>query len=70
MADTIREPGTRRVAGGASGAADAVYGLGLIGSLVYFWQQADGSFWHYVLAVLEALVWPAILVYRAFKGLG
>lgn len=71
MSDTMREPGTKpraRSGGGAGGAADAVYGLGLIGSLIFFWQQAD-SFWQYVLAVLEALVWPAILVYRAFEAL-
>ncbi len=67
MADTVSEPRTRHSAGSGN-AADAVYGLGLIGALIYFWQQAD-SFWQYVLAVLEALVWPAILVYRAFEAL-
>ena len=46
----------------------AVYGLGLIGALVFFWQEAD-AFWEYVLAVLKALVWPAFLVYEAFQGL-
>ena len=40
---------------------NAVYGLGLIGALVYFWQQAD-SFGGYLLAILRALVWPAFLV--------
>lgn len=47
---------------------DAVYALGLIGAIVYFWQQAD-TFWEYVLAVLKALVWPAFLVYEAFQAL-
>jgi hypothetical protein len=52
---------------GAPGAGDAVYGLGLIGALVYFWQDAS-SFWQYVLAVLKSLVWPALLVYDALRS--
>ena len=46
-----------------------VYGLGFIGALVYFIQQADG-FWMGVLGVLKAIVWPAFLVYEALKSLG
>jgi len=46
----------------------AVYGLGLIGALVWFWKQADGPGEH-VLGVLKAMVWPAFLVYEAFKAL-
>jgi hemolysin-activating ACP:hemolysin acyltransferase len=42
--------------------------LGIIGALVFFWQQSD-SFWQYVLAVLKALVWPALRVYEAFQAL-
>ncbi len=46
----------------------AVYGLGLIGALVWYWRQAeDGG--EYVVAVFKALVWPALLVYEALKAL-
>lgn len=45
------------------GAPGAVYGLGFIGALIYFIQNAT-SFWIGVLGVLKALVWPAILVYK------
>jgi hypothetical protein len=46
----------------------AVYGLGFIGALVWYWRQAeDGG--EYVVAVLKALVWPALLVYEALKAL-
>jgi hypothetical protein len=45
-----------------SGGGDAVYALGLIGALVWYWQAADGI-WEHVLAVLQALVWPAFVVY-------
>ena len=54
--------------GGGPGGGDVVFGLGLIGALVYFWQQADG-FWEHVLGILKALVWPAFLVYEAFQAL-
>ena len=46
----------------------AVYGLGFIGSAVYFISVATG-FWMGVLGFLKAIVWPAILVYEAFKHL-
>jgi len=45
------------------GASCGVYGLGLIGALVYYlphvttWQQG-------LLGFLKALVWPALLVYK------
>ena len=56
--------------GGRSGpcGGGAVFGLGLIGALVWFWQQATG-FGEHTVAVLKALVWPAFLVYEAFKAL-
>jgi hypothetical protein len=48
------------------GAGGAVYGLGLIGAAVYFIANATG-FWMGVLGFLKALVWPAFLVYEAFR---
>ena len=51
-----------------SGAASAVYGLGLIGAAIYFISVAT-SFWMGVLGFLKAIVWPAILIYEAFKHL-
>lgn len=46
----------------------AVYGLGLIGAAVYH-ISVSTSFWMGVLGFLKALVWPAFLVYEAFKAL-
>jgi len=46
----------------------AIYGLGLIGALIWFWRQADTPGEHAV-AVFKAVVWPAILVYEAFRVL-
>jgi hypothetical protein len=50
-------------------AANAIYGLGLIGAAVYFISHAT-SFWMGVLGFLKAIVWPAFLIYQAFKQLG
>jgi hypothetical protein len=58
----------RSVNQASAGGGNAVYALGLIGALVFFWQQAD-SFGQYLLAILKALVWPAFLVYEVFQGL-
>ncbi len=53
-------------AGGAG--CGGAYGLGLIGALVYYIQSAT-SFWDGVLGVLQALVWPAFLVYGLLDSL-
>ena len=52
----------------AAGGGNAVYGLGLIGALIYYIRAADG-FWPGVLGVLKAIVWPAFLVYDLLRSL-
>ena len=54
--------------GGGANGGGAIYGLGLIGSLIYFISNAT-SFWMGVLGILKALVWPALLIYEALKFL-
>lgn len=54
-------------AGAAGGGA--VYGVGMFGALVYFFQAAD-SFGEYAFAILQTLFWPGFLVYEALKALG
>ena len=44
---------------------DAVYGLGLIGSLVYYFQHVS-TFWDAIMAIAKSLVWPALLIYKLF----
>lgn len=44
----------------------AVYGLGLIGALIYYVQTATG-FWDGVLGVLQAILWPTFLVYELLR---
>ena len=50
------------------GGGGAVYGLGLIGALVYFLQQAP-TFWGALVGILKAIVWPAFVVYELLKFL-
>ena len=57
---------SRDVQRGAS--SGAVYGLGLIGAAVWFISQAT-SLLAGILGFLKAIVWPAFLVYEAFKNL-
>ena len=54
---------------GSGGGGGAVYGLGLIGAIIYYIQAATG-FWGGVLGILKAIVWPAFLVYELLRSLG
>lgn len=59
--------GSNNKAGAAAGSG-AIYGLGIFGAVVYFWQQAD-SFWEYLGAIFQGLFWPAFTVYEVFDPL-
>lgn len=48
-----------------SGGGGAVYGLGFVGALFYFLQDLN-SFSQLFWGILKAIVWPAIIVYKAF----
>ena len=51
----------------SSGSNGAVYGLGFIGSLIYFMQAATGL-GSVVTGFLKALVWPAYVVYNLLES--
>jgi hypothetical protein len=52
----------------AAAGGGALYGLGMFGAWVFFWQQAD-TVWGHLLAVLQGIVWPAFMVYKGFSAL-
>ncbi len=43
--------------------SDVVYGLGVVGALVYY-LQGTSSVYLWLIGILKALVWPAMLVYK------
>lgn len=47
---------------------NAVYGLGLLGALVYFLQDAH-TIGQGLMGLLKSLVWPALFVYKVFEFL-
>jgi hypothetical protein len=49
-----------------AGAAGAIYGLGILGAWVWFFQQAD-TFWQYIWAFFQGILWPAFMVYDVFR---
>ena len=53
---------------GAAGPPGPVYALGVLGGWVWFWQQADGFWWH-VWAIVQGVFWPAYLVYEGLQAL-
>lgn len=48
--------------------SNGIYGLGLIGALIYFIQHAT-SFGDGALGVLKALFWPLFIVYHLLAHL-
>lgn len=47
----------------------AVYGIGLLGALIYFIQQAT-TVAEGLLGVVKAILWPAFFVHKIFGSLG
>jgi hypothetical protein len=61
--------GRSKTSSAGAGGGGAVYGLGLIGAVVYYWQNADG-FWAHLWAIGEGILWPAFVVYDLLGHLG
>lgn len=53
---------------GAAAGGGALYGLGIFGAWVWFWQQAD-VWWEYLWAIVQGIFWPAFMVYEVFGAL-
>ncbi len=54
--------------GGPSNGGGAVYGLGMIGAVAYFFGSAESGR-DYALAGPKAVFWPALIVYKLLKSL-
>ena len=44
----------------------AIYGLGMLGALVYFVQHAN-SFVDGVLGIVMAIFWPGVILYKVLE---
>lgn len=44
----------------------AIYGIGIIGSLIYFIQHAQ-SFGQGVIGIIYSFFWPAVVVYKVLE---
>jgi len=51
------------------GGGGAVYGLGFVGALIYYFQLST-TFTEGAIGFLKALVWPAFLIHKVFTVLG
>ena len=49
--------------GNSAGMCGGVYGMAFVGAAIYFIQHAQ-SFWGGVLGFFEAVVWPAVVMYK------
>lgn len=49
------------------GTAGALYFVGFVGSLIYWWQAAH-SFSMVITGFLKSLVWPAYIVYKLLES--
>lgn len=56
-----------KIKGGAD--SGAIYGMGVIGALIYFMQHAT-SFTTVVVGIFKAIFWPAVVLYRVLELLG
>ncbi|HET6511839.1 MAG TPA: hypothetical protein VFH43_06580 [Candidatus Kapabacteria bacterium] len=45
---------------------DSLYGIGVLGALVYFIQHAS-SFLEGVVGVIYAIFWPGVIVYKVLE---
>lgn len=51
----------------SDGGGGAVYGLGFLGSLIYFIRAAD-TFWEGLFGILQAILWPAYVVFKLLES--
>jgi hypothetical protein len=47
-----------------------VFLLGYIGAAIYFVSKSDGLFWGVIIGLLQAVVWPAYVVYHVLRLIG
>lgn len=44
--------------------------LAYVGAAIYFISESSGTFWGVILGLLQAVVWPAYVVFHVLKTIG
>jgi hypothetical protein len=44
--------------------------LAYIGAAIYFISESNGTFWGVILGLLQAIVWPAYVVFHVLRLIG
>lgn len=47
-----------------------VFLLAYIGAAIYFISESNGSFWGVIVGLLQAIVWPAYVVFHLLQSMG
>jgi hypothetical protein len=63
-----KQPKASRQSGGGGGGGSPVYGLGVLGAAIWYWNRSDDPK-DRAMGLLKALVWPAFLVHEALESL-
>jgi hypothetical protein len=64
--DTSPTARRERCGGHPANVSSGIYALAFIGAAVYYLQHST-TFWEGVLGILKAIIWPAMLVYKALE---
>lgn len=49
-----------------SAGSGAIYGIGMLGALVYYLQHAM-SFWDGIVGIFKAVFWPGVVLYKVLE---
>jgi hypothetical protein len=47
-----------------------IFVVAYVGAAIYFVSASDGSFWGVILGLLQAIVWPAYVVFHVLLSIG
>jgi hypothetical protein len=47
-----------------------IFLLAYVGAAIYFISESSGTFWGVILGLLQAIVWPAYLVFHVLQLIG
>ncbi|RFZ82675.1 hypothetical protein DYU05_10860 [Mucilaginibacter terrenus] len=57
MKEQVKKMGTQ---------GSAIYGMAVLGALVYFIQHAH-TFWNGAVGIIKAIFWPAMVIYKVLE---